>query len=115
LVGEYIVGWGGSTTTPVAVGTPNPPMGSVPDDSFTNSCYFRQVTYRDRFKQDTKPGITVIEKQYTDAPGCCSVEHGSSKYEIYGYHIIFTLEDLVVLVEINRSPTHVCRNKIRFK
>jgi hypothetical protein len=81
------VGWGGRTLTPA--GTPSPAMGSgqFPDNVFDHSCYFRQVSYRDKFLPDTKPGTNLVE-EFADVPKCYRVDHhDKSDKKIFGYNV----------------------------
>ncbi|XP_024640737.2 uncharacterized protein [Medicago truncatula] len=82
------VGWGGRTTT--SVGAPNPPMGSglFPDNIFTHACYFKNVTYRNKFGQSFGPP-DVLTKAFFDEPHCYSAEYYGDEDKLVGYSLQF--------------------------
>ncbi|OIW08128.1 hypothetical protein TanjilG_06671 [Lupinus angustifolius] len=82
-------GWTRMTST--SAGIPSPPMGSghLPDNNLLQSCYIRQM----HFRNDTRKNLGPINYEYvvasTDSPNCFGVQYQGYNDDIQRYSMLF--------------------------
>lgn len=82
------VGWGGSTNTSVGAYSPAMGSGNFPSGNFIKTCYFRHVSYQDKYRNELGPDKRIVQT-FTDNPHCYGVEYyGDFKGEV-GYSLQF--------------------------
>ncbi|PNX76558.1 hypothetical protein L195_g032511, partial [Trifolium pratense] len=79
------VGWGGGT---IAIGVPNPPMGSghFPDDDFSHAGYFINMGYRNVLRSAYIGPAKSSVQENVDAPNCYRVKYDENSH--FGGHAL---------------------------